>query len=122
MLPKEERRALLLRLFNDHNPVVINTLQRDQPNDHDSNKPTTESAVDTASDVVMNCGDYREEDDDDIKEDIPPPLAAASAAQTEEDLLKQEDLAKGQEEEDMMAQRETYYRDGDEEDRFNTTV
>ncbi|CAP93946.1 Pc16g12760 [Penicillium rubens Wisconsin 54-1255] len=78
MLPKEERRAMLLRIFNDSTPL-INTTQKQSG----ETEPTAE-----AEDVA----------------------------------LKEENAAVGQEAQDDMDERETYTKDGDEEDRFNTTV
>lgn len=78
MLPKEERRAMLLRIFNDSTPL-INTTQRQ-----------------------------------DVKTD--------PAAEAEDVALKEENLEVGQEAQDEVDERETYTKDGDEEDRFNTTV
>jgi multisite-specific tRNA:(cytosine-C5)-methyltransferase len=113
MLPKEDRRALLLRLFNDDTPLV-NTTQKQQNVD----MSTPDTPVD-ATIIPVDAGavvdpemTYAE-----IEKDVPPP-----AAKTEEDFIKRENLALGQEEEDSMANRETWQRDGDEEDRFNTTV
>ncbi|CDM34780.1 hypothetical protein DTO013E5_3306 [Penicillium roqueforti] len=81
MLPKEERRAMLLRIFNDSTPL-INTTQR-QGVKTEPTEPTAEA------------------------EDI---------------ALKEENLEVGQEAQDEVDDRETYTKDGDEEDRFNTTV
>ena len=78
MLPKEERRAMLLRIFNDSTPL-INTTQRQG-----------------------------------VKTD--------PAAEAEDVALKEENLEVGQEAQDEVDERETYTKDGDEEDRFNTTV
>lgn len=78
MLPKEERRAMLLRVFNDSTPL-INTTQKQGG----QTEPTAEA------------------------EDI---------------ALKEENAEVGQEVQDVVDDRETYTKDGDEEDRFNTTV
>lgn len=78
MLPKEERRAMLLRIFNDSTPL-INTTQKQGG----QTEPTAEA------------------------EDI---------------ALKEENAEVGQEAQDDVDDRETYTKDGDEEDRFNTTV
>ncbi|KXG50666.1 tRNA (C5-cytosine) methyltransferase, NCL1 [Penicillium griseofulvum] len=78
MLPKEERRAMLLRIFNDSTPLV-NTTQKK--------------------------GGKTE-----------------STAEAEEVALMEENAEVGQEAQDDVDERETYTKDGDEEDRFNTTV
>ncbi|KAG0158615.1 hypothetical protein PDIDSM_6130 [Penicillium digitatum] len=78
MLPKEERRAMLLRIFNDSTPL-INTTQKQSG----KTEPTAD-----AEDVA----------------------------------LKEENVEVGQEAQDDVDDRETYTKDGDEEDRFNTTV
>ena len=78
MLPKEERRAMLLRVFNDSTPL-INTTQKQGG----QTEPTADA------------------------EDI---------------ALKEENAEFGQEAQDVVDDRETYTKDGDEEDRFNTTV
>lgn len=78
MLPKEERRAMLLRIFNDSTPL-INTTQKQGGN--------TEPTAD-AEDVAM----------------------------------KEENIEVGQDAQEVVDERETYSKDGDEVDRFNTTV
>lgn len=114
MLPKEDRRAMLLRLFNDESPVVH------PPKFRSEETPTTDLASDSQpepkdtseAEVADSEMTY-----DQIEKDIPPPVA-----KTEEDVIKAENILRGQEQEDLMSSRETYQRDGDEEDRFNTTV
>lgn len=78
MLPKEERRAMLLRIFNDSTPL-INTTQK-----HARNTEVTAEAEDVA--------------------------------------IMEENVELGQEAQDIVDERETYSKDGDEVDRFNTTV
>ncbi|KAJ5774794.1 Methyltransferase (Ncl1) [Penicillium paradoxum] len=78
MLPKEERRAMLLRIFNDSTPL-INTTQKQGGNV----QPTAD-----AEDVAM----------------------------------KEENVELRQEAQEVVDERETYSKDGDEVDRFNTTV
>ncbi|KAJ5167176.1 Multisite-specific tRNA:(cytosine-C(5))-methyltransferase [Penicillium canariense] len=86
MLPKEERRAMLLRIFNDSTPV-INVTQKSQKSQQTQAEPLVE-----------------------------PTVAVEDAA------LKKENLALGQDEQEQMDTRETYFKAGDEEDQFNTTV
>ncbi|KAL1961972.1 hypothetical protein VTN77DRAFT_707 [Rasamsonia byssochlamydoides] len=113
MLPKEDRRALLLRLFNDDTPLV-NTNQKGE-------NVTNVSSPATSADVVVPPNADAAVDPDitstEVEREVPPP-----AAQTEEDVIKREDLALGQAEQDRTANRETWQRAGDEEDRFNTTL
>ncbi|CAG8923966.1 unnamed protein product [Penicillium salamii] len=78
MLPKEERRAMLLRIFNDSTPLINTTFKKDA--------------------------------------EVEP------TAEAEEVALEQENLELGQDAQDAVDERETYTKDGDEEDRFNTTV
>jgi multisite-specific tRNA:(cytosine-C5)-methyltransferase len=84
MLPKEERRAMLLRIFNDDSPLINKT---------DKQRPvvTTTPAVE-------------------------------ATAEAEDVALKHENAQVGEDEQEQMDTRETYVKDGDEEDRFNTTV
>ncbi|OOQ90391.1 putative methyltransferase (Ncl1) [Penicillium brasilianum] len=92
MLPKEERRAMLLRIFNDSTPVNNNSMK--------NQKASQRQAEPVVEDV----------------DDIAPPAAI------EDDILKKENLALGQDEQEQMDTRETYSKAGDEEDRFNVTV
>ncbi|KAJ5332837.1 hypothetical protein MYU51_008977 [Penicillium brevicompactum] len=78
MLPKEERRAMLLRIFNDSTPLINTTFKK------------------TAD--------------------------AEPTAEAEEVALEEENKELGQDAQDAVDERETYTKDGDEEDRFNTTV
>jgi multisite-specific tRNA:(cytosine-C5)-methyltransferase len=78
MLPKEERRAMLLRIFNDSTPLINTTYKK------------TEDVVPTA--------------------------------EAEELAMEEENVELGQDAQDAVDERETYTKDGDEEDRFNTTV
>lgn len=123
MLSKEDRRALLLRLFDDD--TSVSQLQQVKGNGEDKATPTLsgeeegrkipKAPVDK-SDLETSTVEpdiARAE----IMQDIQPPVG-----RTEEEYIKTEDLVRGEEQEDLMAKRETYQRDGDEEDRFNTTV
>jgi multisite-specific tRNA:(cytosine-C5)-methyltransferase len=78
MLPKEDRRAMLLRIFNDSTPL-INTTQKKTGN-------------------------------------------GTSTAGAEDEVMKSENAQLGEDEQEQVDTRETYTKDGDEEDRFNTTV
>lgn len=97
MLPKEERRAMLLRIYNEDSNLV-NTTQKRQ------------GAVDSpASATPVAEGEEGAE-------------PAGVAAATEEQVLQEENVVLGQDQQDQMEQRETWTKAGDEEDRFNTTV
>ncbi|RDH33246.1 S-adenosyl-L-methionine-dependent methyltransferase [Aspergillus welwitschiae] len=96
MLPKEDRRAMLQRLFNDDTPLV-NTTQKREAQSSTPITPATE-AVDGEETPVT------------------------APAETEEEVIKREKLQLGEDEQEQMDTRETYSKAGDEEDRFNTTV
>lgn len=98
MLPKEERRAMLLRIFNDSTPVNNNSMKNQKASQRQ------------AEPVVEDVEDVEE------VEAIDPPTAI------EDDALKKENLALGQDEQEQVDTRETYTKAGDEEDRFNSTV
>jgi multisite-specific tRNA:(cytosine-C5)-methyltransferase len=108
MLSKEDRRALLLRLFNDDTPVRHPELRKAAGGDESVTTPTVGGEDEDQEPEIA----YAE-----IVKDIPPPVG-----RTEDEYIKTEDIVRGEEQEDLMPKRETYQRDGDEEDRFNTTV
>lgn len=95
MLPKEERRAMLLRVFGQDVNLVNTTQKRQNADD----SPATATPV---------------------TEDNAEPAGVAAA--TEEQALQDENLILGQDQQEQMEQRETWTKAGDEEDRFNTTV
>ncbi|KAH1370879.1 hypothetical protein KXW99_006723 [Aspergillus fumigatus] len=92
MLPKEERRAMLLRIFNDE-PQLLNITQQGTPQ---SSTPVVET---------------NEED-----------VSGMAPTEAEENALKQENLAIGEDQQEQVDTRETWTKAGDEDDRFNTTV
>lgn len=100
MLPKEERRAMLLRIFNDSTPVNNNSMK---------NQKGYQKQVETVIEDI-------DVDTSDAVDAIAPPAAI------EDDLLKKENLALGQDEQEQVDTRETFTKAGDEEDRFNQTV
>lgn len=130
MLPKEDRRAMLIRIFDDDTPVKhVTTKKASGERTGDSTTPalviegeenSTEMSeaggVDLEADLNASAADP-EMAYADVAKDIPPP-----GAKTEDDYIKTENILRGEEQEELMASRETYQRDGDEEDRFNTTV
>lgn len=95
MLPKEERRAMLLRVFGQ-DVSLVNTTQKRQ------------NAVDSPASATP------------VTEDNAEPAGVAAA--TEEQAIQDENLILGQDQQEQMEQRETWTKAGDEEDRFNTTV
>lgn len=99
MLPKEDRRAMLLRLFNE-DPPLINITQKRAATVAETATPETPAVV-VAS-----------------EQDVP----ATAPAEAEEAAIEQENVALGQDEQEQAEVRETYNKAGDEEDRFNTTV
>ncbi|KAJ5544425.1 Methyltransferase (Ncl1) [Penicillium frequentans] len=93
MLPKEERRAMLLRIFNDDTPLV-------NPQKNFKSAGTDSSAPETPV--------------------VETPVESTAAA--EDSAMKNENLQIGQDEQEHVDSRETYTKVDDEEDRFNTTV
>lgn len=93
MLPKEERRAMLLRIFNDDTPLV-------NPQKNFKSAGTDSSAPETPA--------------------VETPVESTAAA--EDSAMKNENLQIGQDEQEYVDSRETYTKADDEEDRFNTTV
>ncbi|KAJ5291974.1 Methyltransferase (Ncl1) [Penicillium angulare] len=95
MLPKEERRAMLLRIYNDTTPLV------NPAGDFPKNKP----AGNTSTPEVSGA-----------ETPVEP------TAEAEDVALKNENIQIGQDEQEHVESRETYSKANDEEDRFNTTV
>lgn len=98
MLSKEERRALLLRLYND-DTVPLNITNKHQPAETDTPSETGDPGVEDSS-----------------------AAAAAGAAEAEENALQEENVQMGQDQQEETDVRETWTKAGDEEDRFNKTV
>ncbi|KAJ9325450.1 hypothetical protein DTO027B5_5011 [Paecilomyces variotii] len=109
MLPKEERRALLLRLYNDDTPLVNTTQKRT-------------AAADLSTPEISGEGDETPAVTETGETPTDVAMSTESVARTEDDFIKRENLRLGQEQEDQMAKRETWQKMGDEEDKFNTTV
>lgn len=101
MLPKEDRRAMLLRLYNDHTTEISNTMLK-------RSDPAQESTPDTPA---MASGSETVDSG-----------AGAALDEAEEKALKKENEAMRQDQQDQTETRETWTKAGDEEDRFNTTV
>lgn len=113
MLPKEDRRAMLLRLFNDTEPVVHMLPAK--------NAAVADTKVETSemTDAVVGDAVTATADPEMVSDQV---LNAIPIGKTEEEIIKNENLIRGEEQEDLVTKRETFQRDGDEEDRFNTTV
>ncbi|KAJ5578416.1 uncharacterized protein N7459_007380 [Penicillium hispanicum] len=92
MLPKEDRRAMLLRIFNDDTPLVNTTTKKGHVT-HTSTPET--SAAETPLEPTADAEDV---------------------------AMKHENTQVGQDEQEQVDTRETWSKAGDEEDRFNTTV
>jgi multisite-specific tRNA:(cytosine-C5)-methyltransferase len=107
MLPKEERRALLLRLFDDDTPLVNNSVAWNNKARQDVDTPPE------TADLVEDAG----MDDMGVVDD-----EAGLPSKEEEEAIKKENLVLGQEEQDAMNERETFVKDGDELDAMNKTV
>ncbi|EAW07414.1 tRNA (cytosine-C5-)-methyltransferase [Aspergillus clavatus NRRL 1] len=99
MLPKEDRRAMLLRIFNDE-PELLNITQNQQQ----EGTPQTSTPVTPAAEATGEG------------------MSATAPSEAEEKALMQENLVLGEDQQEQVDQRETWTKAGDEEDRFNTTV
>lgn len=100
MLPKEDRRALLLRLFDDDTPLVNTTAKRE------------------AAKVVLERSQSPEHQGTFVENNSEDTLPSKE----EEEAIKKDSLVLGQEEQDAINERETYGKAGDEEDVMDTTV
>ncbi|EEP82306.1 hypothetical protein UREG_07171 [Uncinocarpus reesii 1704] len=103
MLPKEERRAMLLRLFNDVSPLINTTQKRDAV------------AAQASGDALGTPQEADSDQQDKAADDRLP-------SREEEEAIKNENLALGQEEQDAMNARESYHQVEGEPDVMNTTV
>lgn len=112
MLPKEERRAMLLRIFNDETPLVNTTQKRDaavaaaQAREDDELETPLESGIEQQESEAMN---------EDAADDTLP-------SREEEQAIKEGSLALGQEEQDRVNARGTYGTVDGEADVMDTTV
>lgn len=132
MLPKEERRAMLLRLFKDESPLIDHS---QQPNRKapaasaaaDATTTSTTSAPETIIDnsdggVVLN--DVDEDADAEMQDADATALIGAGAVGTEEDALATDDALRAAQQ--VIADQDQVVgaapeRKG-ESDEFNTTV
>ncbi|KAL1960821.1 hypothetical protein VTO42DRAFT_5804 [Malbranchea cinnamomea] len=116
MLPKEDRRALLLRLFNDDRPLINTTAKREGSYQHRDAGEMEKAELRATSPSVSSENPETEGTiiGDNVEDTLP--------SREEEEAIKRDNLVLGQEEQDAMSARETYVRAGDEEDVTNTTV
>ncbi|BDD57184.1 hypothetical protein MPDQ_002952 [Monascus purpureus] len=103
MLPKEERRAMLLRFFNDETPLV-NTTNKRQRIETSTPSPETDDLSMPLDAPTEDVGEYH----------APP--------EAEDKALMAENLDLGEDQQEQTDARETWTKDGDEVDRVNTTV
>ena len=125
MLPKEDRRALLLRLFNkDVQP--INTIGKPDQ----ASSELVDEAISAGGDADNTASNANEDTDDggvklnehvpsyvDVEKDFPSP-----AARSEEDFIQADGTPKREEEGVAITDKQAYLKDGGEEDRLNTSA
>lgn len=89
MLPKEERKAMLLRLFNDESELIDNSKDRNQPKAEPDTAKT--NGHDFSQEVVGN-GDHDEPSKEEAIEDSPDPVEIiVDAAEQAETATKTEE-------------------------------
>ena len=115
MLPKEERRAMLLRLFNDDTPLVNTTKRREvaKAARSESATPALEAAANGDGDDI---GDIDEVDNEDGG------VLLETTGKEEEEAIKQENLSLRQEVDEAMKARQSFVTTNGEDDVMNTTV
>lgn len=115
MLPKEERRAMLLRLFNDETPLLNTTQKRQQEatNGADNGGDIPSSVIEKTKAHEENLLSSRQTNEGSERPPTP---------KEEENAIKRESLLLGQGEQDAMNSRESYVVAGEEEDTVNNTV
>lgn len=99
MLPKEDRRAMLLRIFNEDVPLVNTTQKREAETGTSTPAIETPAEAETAEATIN-----------------------AQVTHPEEVALKYENEVIGEGEQEQTDSRETWTKAAGEEDRFNTTV
>ncbi|KAH0413239.1 S-adenosyl-L-methionine-dependent methyltransferase, partial [Aureobasidium melanogenum] len=123
MLPKEERRAMLLRLFKDESPLIDHSQQPNRKNAPASDPTVSataapETVVDSDGGVALNDTDADMED-----ADATAPVGASGVG-TEEDAMATEDALRAQQQtiaDEDQAVAAAPEREG-ETDEVNTTV
>ncbi|GKT59282.1 nol1 nop2 sun family protein [Colletotrichum tofieldiae] len=81
MLPKEDRTAMLLRIFNDTTPLINNSLQKQRQIDEAAKAKTEDAGVAEKDAIDIEDAPTPEEMD----ADVPEPAADAAATATTED-------------------------------------
>lgn len=109
MLPKEDRKAMLLRLYNDDSPLMDHS--KDRFNNTANGEQSGEHALSEVEpkDEIMDGADDEE-------------VAAAGLPATEDGALRMEDDAYSKIEDEAAKDVEMAVGVQDEEDVFNTTV
>lgn len=109
MLPKEDRKAMLLRLYNDDSPLMDHSKDRfhkaakgEQKGEH------ALSEVEPKDEIMVDADDEE--------------IVAAGMPVTEDEVLKMEDDAYSRVEDEATKEVEVAVGVRDEEDVFNTTV
>lgn len=108
MLPKEDRRAMLLRLYNDDSMPINNSIAGRQQG---VQAMTPDTPAETGT-----------ETEPEAKAEAEDSSTGAALAEAEENAMEKENEALGQDQQEQTDIRETWTKAGDEEDRFNTTV
>ncbi|KAK2768276.1 hypothetical protein FQN54_000129 [Arachnomyces sp. PD_36] len=118
MLPKEERRAMLLRLFNDDTPLINTTGKKDDAAAAAAQQSATptepESATNGNADIEVGDADDVDEEDGGV--------LLETTGKEEESAIKKENLALGQQEDEAMKARQSFVAVEGEDDLVNKTV
>jgi len=112
MLPKEDRRAMLLRLYNDDSPLMDHSKDRFN-NQQNGDVDTPQNGDHTSSDMEVK---------DELTVEGEEEVAAAGIPSTEEVAEQIEDEAYAKVEHERKTEVEVAPGVTDEEDVFNTTV
>lgn len=106
MLPKEERRAMLLRLYNDESPLIDHSQQRRQPDASAAKAAEGETIADSDGGVALNA-----DDDEEIADPDATDIATEDRVRAQAQVGADEDARDGAAPERVG-----------EGDEFNTTV
>lgn len=121
MLPKEERKAMLLRLYNDDSPLIDHSQARraGAPDSTAAAGVEPETFVDEDGGVKLNT----DADEDMADPDATAPVGASGVG-TEEDAMATEDALRAQQQVivDQDAKDGAAPERAGESDEFNTTV
>lgn len=140
MLPKEERKAMLLRLYNDETPLIDHSKEKrereakaekaaeEDDDAMDTKEDQVDGAADDADDVPFTVGGAEEQEEQDEDGGVALPKvhtevnAAAEQAGIEEKAQAKEDLLLAQAQQIKDSSKEMPGGVQDEKDEFNTTV